>query len=190
VGLRDHWLLFGGGVVVVVVLELVVPGGGVVPVSAGGVVPAGGVAAGGVVVSAGAPVVPPVVPLVPEVLLGAVAAGSVVVVVVVLVGSVFLQAASAPAMRAAISKIFGALLSAFIIYSSFTSILCRWPQVRRWSGSGARLVPPWPGGHGSRTVREPAQCTAPFSARIRLCKLDWQAVRQFVELRASCCNPR
>jgi hypothetical protein len=187
---QDYWPLFGGGVVVVVLWLVVVPGApGVASVPAGGV-------AGGVAVSAGAPVVPPMVPLVPEVVLaggvaGAVAAGSVVVVVVVvLVGSVFLQAASAPAMSAAISKIFGALLSAFIIYSSFTSILCRWPQVRRWSGSGARLVPPWPGGHGSRTVREPAQCTAPFSARIRLCKLDWQAVRQFVELRASCCNPR
>jgi hypothetical protein len=188
-----YWPLFGGGVVVVVVLWLVVVPGvpGVTSVPAGGV--AGGVAP---VVSAGAPVVPPMVPLVPDVLAGgvvagAVAAGSVVVVVVVvLVGSVFLQAASAPAMKAAISKIFGALLSAFIIYSSFTSILCRWPQVRRWSGSGARLVPPWPGGHGSRTVREPAHCTAPFSARIRLCKLDWQAGRQFVELRASCCNPR
>jgi hypothetical protein len=191
---QDYWPLFGGGVVVVVVLWLVVvPGApGVASVPAGGV--AGGVAP---VVSAGAPVVPPMVPLVPEVVpaggvaAGAVAAGSVVVVVVVvLVGSVFLQAASAPAMSAAISKIFGALPSAFIIYSSFTSILCRWLQVRRWSGSGARLVPPWPGGHGSRTVREPAHCTAPFSARIRLCKLDWQAGRQFVELRASCCNPR
>jgi hypothetical protein len=170
-GRADYWPLFGGGVVVVVVLWLVVVPG------APGVASAGGVAGGGVapVVSAGAPVVPPMVPLVPDVLAGgvvvagAVAAGTVVVVVVVvLVGSVFLHAANAPAMRAAISRTFGALLSAFIVYSSFTSILCRWLQVRRWSGSGARLVPPWPVGHGSRTDREPAQNAAPFSARIRL----------------------
>jgi hypothetical protein len=182
----DHWPLFGGVVVVVVVLvlplapiepevpdvpEVPLAGGGVVPVAPGGCSPAGGVVVAGgvagVVVSAGAPVVPPVVPLVPEAPLGAVAAGS-VVVVVVLVGSVFLHAANAPAMRAAISRIFGALLSAFIVYSSFTSILCRWFQVRRWNGNGARLVPPWLGGQGSRTDREPAQNAAPFSARIRL----------------------
>jgi hypothetical protein len=67
--------------------------------------------------------VPPVVPLVPEVLLGAVAAGS-VVVVVVLVGSVFLQAARPPAIRAAINRTFDALVSAFILITPRSRLSC------------------------------------------------------------------
>jgi hypothetical protein len=63
------------------------------------------------------PVLPvvPVVPLVPEVELGEVADVSPVVVVVVVAVSFFLHAPSIEASRAAVSRIFGALVIAFMI---------------------------------------------------------------------------
>jgi hypothetical protein len=71
------------------------------------------------------PVVPPVVPLVPEVVLGAVAAGSVVVVVVE-AGSCFLQAPSTPrlAIKAAVTRNFGAFVNAFIVYTPRSRLSC------------------------------------------------------------------
>ena len=76
-------------------------------------------------------VVPPVVPLVPDVVPGAVADVS---LGAVLVGSFFLQAPSTPrlAIKAAVTRNFGAMVSAFICSnSSFTSNLCRRSRVRR-----------------------------------------------------------
>lgn len=122
-----------GGVVVPVVPVVPVP---VVPVAPVPVVPvapvpvaAGSIVVGGVVVVAGSvmvpvPVVPvpvapvpvsPVVPVAPEVLLGVVAEVSGVVVVVSVAGSFLRQAPSREANTAAVSRIFGALVSAFIV---------------------------------------------------------------------------
>jgi hypothetical protein len=83
------------------------------------------------------PVVPDV-PLVPEVLLGVVADVSPVVAGVV---SLRLQAPSMVDSKAAASRIFGALASAFIEYSSFKSMECR-PRSRQcWSLGDASSVP-------------------------------------------------
>jgi hypothetical protein len=129
-----YWPVVGGVVVPVpVVPDVPVP---VVPVAPVPVVPvapvpvaAGSIVVGGVVVVAGSvmvpvPVVPvpvapvpvsPVVPVAPEVLLGVVAEVSGVVVVVSVAGSFLRQAPSREANTAAVSRIFGALVSAFIV---------------------------------------------------------------------------
>jgi hypothetical protein len=113
------------------------------------------VSAGGVVVV----VVLDVVPAVPDVPLGAVLAGS-VVVVVLLVVSDFLHAANPPAIRAAINRILGTFSDFIVYYSSFTSILCRSLQVRRWRVNGAssvrpRVVPRKKDHQGTDAIRGP-----------------------------------
>jgi hypothetical protein len=95
----------------VVPVPVVLP---VVPIAPVPVVP---VPVAPVPVSPVVPVLPvvPVVPLVPDVELGEVADVSPVVVVVVVAVSFFLQAPSIEASRAAVSRIFGALVIAFMI---------------------------------------------------------------------------
>lgn len=138
-----------------------------------------GAVLGDVALSAGGVVVPvppvpvplvPDVPLVPEVLLGVVVAASLGAVVVV---SLFLQAPNMAAITAAVRMIFVAFGNAFIVYSSFTSILCRCLPAIASAGGQQRQVSPAMSliaTPGNGTIREPARLARQprFSARIRL----------------------
>jgi hypothetical protein len=99
--------------------------------------------------------------------------GAVVVVVV----SLFLQAPSMVAMMAALRMIFDAFEKAFIVNSSFTSILCRCLPAMRQAGAQQRQVSPamsliaTPGNGTIRNqrgeTRGPVQCTN-STVKIRL----------------------
>jgi hypothetical protein len=120
------------------------------------------------------PVVPPEVPEVPDVLLGAVADVSPLPPAV----SFFLQAPSMPreAIKAAVTRILGAMVNAFIVYTPrFTSILCRCTQVRRLGDNGAssadsRALRFDEAAQGTDAIRGPVKRTD-STVRIRLAML-------------------